>query len=428
MRHGRMRFGSPWLLLGLLLLVLVVLAYVYVGRRRNRYAVRFTNLDVLASVVESTSSWRRHVPLALFLLALTALLVGVARPNMMREVNQPVATVVLVIDTSGSMFAEDVRPTRLEAAQKVVRDFVLDLPERYRVGVVAFSGQAELVAPVTDDHAIAVESIDYLFPQRGTAIGDAIARAVQVGRAATATAPPGERAITIVLLSDGTQTEGLLGPLEGAQRARSFRIPVFTVALGTPEGVIVQNALGRDARHPRPARPDHAPPDRRRDEREVLRGRERRSPEGVLRAPGLTRQQDREAAGGDALLRRRRRRLPARGHARVGPRLPAAAVRRVLLAPALAARADRLQPRRRRDAGGRHHRHGDRHRDDGGGDRRVAGSRRVGRGHGRAGAALRRERPHDELRRRQRRGLRASCSTAAASSSRTTTSSRGRRA
>ena len=173
-----------------------MLAYVYVGRRRNRYAVRFTNLDVLASVVESTSSWRRHVPLALFLLALTALLVGVARPNMMREVNQPVATVILVIDTSGSMFAEDVRPTRLEAAQKVVRDFVLDLPERYRVGVVAFSGQAELVAPVTDDHAIAVESIDYLFPQRGTAIGDALARAVQVGRAATATAPPEERAIS----------------------------------------------------------------------------------------------------------------------------------------------------------------------------------------------------------------------------------------
>jgi Ca-activated chloride channel family protein len=159
-------------------------------------------------------------------------------------VNQPVATVILVIDTSGSMFAEDVRPTRLEAAQKVVRKFVLDLPERYRVGVVAFSGQPELVAPVTDDHAIAVESLDYLFPQRGTAIGDALGRAVEVGRAATVAAPPGERAITIVLLSDGTQTEGFLGPLEGARRARSFRIPVFTVALGTPEGVIERAGHG----------------------------------------------------------------------------------------------------------------------------------------------------------------------------------------
>ncbi len=116
-----MRFASPLLLLGLLLLAVVVAASVYVGRRRNRYAVVFTNLEVLAGVVESTRSWLRHVPLALVLLAMTALLVGVARPSMIRTVNQPVATVVLVIDTSGSMFAQDVEPTRLEAAQQVVR-------------------------------------------------------------------------------------------------------------------------------------------------------------------------------------------------------------------------------------------------------------------------------------------------------------------
>jgi len=239
-----MRFASPLLLLGLLLLAVVVAASVYVGRRRNRYAVVFTNLEVLAGVVESTRSWLRHVPLALVLLAMTALLVGVARPSMIRTVNQPVATVVLVIDTSGSMFAQDVEPTRLEAAQQVVKKFVLNLPERYRVGVVAFSGQAELVAPVSEEHEIAVEALSYLFPQRGTAIGDALGRAVQVGRAATATALPGERAITIVLLSDGTQTEGILGPLQGAQRAKSFGIPVFTVALGTPEGVIERTRWG----------------------------------------------------------------------------------------------------------------------------------------------------------------------------------------
>ena len=250
-----MRFASPLLLLGLLLLAAVVTAYLYVGRRRNRYAVSFTNLDVLASVVESTRSWRRHVPLALFLLALTALLIGVAQPSMMRTVNQPVSTVILVIDTSGSMFAEDVQPTRLEAAQDVVRDFVLDLPERYRVGVVAFSGHSELVAPVTDEHEIAVEALDYLFPQRGTAIGDALARAVDVGRTATAGAPPEERTITIVLLSDGTQTEGVLGPLQGAQRAKSFGIPVFTVALGTPEGVIERTRWGESQIIP-------VPPDR----------------------------------------------------------------------------------------------------------------------------------------------------------------------
>ncbi len=261
-----MKFGSPWLLLGLLLLVLVVLAYVYRGpaaqpvRRalhEPRRARERRRVDELVA---------RHVPLALFLLALTALLVGVARPNMMREVNQPVATVILVIDTSGSMFAEDVRPTRLEAAQKVVRDFVLDLPERYRVGVVAFSGQAELVAPVTDDHAIAVESIDYLFPQRGTAIGDALARAVQVGRAATATAPPDERAISDrpplrrhadrrAARAARRRTAGALVPDPGLHgRARHAR--------GRDRAI----ALGRAAHHPRAARPGHAPPDRRRHE------------------------------------------------------------------------------------------------------------------------------------------------------------------
>jgi Ca-activated chloride channel family protein len=239
-----MRFGSPWLLLGLLLLGAVLAAYVYAGRRKSQYAVAFTNLEVLASVLETTRSWRRHVPIALFLAALAALLMGVARPNMLRDVDRPVATVVLVIDVSGSMFAEDVKPTRLEAAQKVVHDFVERLPDSYRVGVVAFSQTAELVAPVSEEHEVATESLSYLFPQRGTAIGDAIARAVQVGRDATAAAPRDERAISIVLLSDGTQTEGVLGPLEGAARAKSFKIPVFTVALGTPQGVIVRERFG----------------------------------------------------------------------------------------------------------------------------------------------------------------------------------------
>ena len=199
---------------------------------------------MLAGVVESTRSWRRQLALALLLLALAALLVGVARPNMMRKVDQRVATIVLVIDTSGSMFAQDVKPTRLEAAQKVVQEFVADLPDTYRVGVVAFSGHAELVAPITDEHSVAIESLDYLLPQRPTAIGDAIARAVQVGRQATAAAPPDERAIAILLLSDGAQTEGTLQPLQGAARAKSFNIPVYTVALGTPQGVIERSRFG----------------------------------------------------------------------------------------------------------------------------------------------------------------------------------------
>ena len=226
------------------MLPLLVLLYRRLQRRPTKYAVRYTNLDVLAGVVESTRSWRRHAGLALFLLALAALLVGFARPNVNRLADREEATIVLVIDVSGSMQAEDVDPTRLEAAQKVVREFLKGLPERFQVGVVAFSETAEVVAPATEDRQLAIDAIDYLYPQRGTAIGDGIARGVEVARAADAGKAGTERPAAILLLSDGSQTEGVLLPLEGAARAKSFKIPVYTVALGTPEGVVEFNRFG----------------------------------------------------------------------------------------------------------------------------------------------------------------------------------------
>jgi Ca-activated chloride channel family protein len=237
-------FASPLLLLGLLLLPLLVLGYRLLQRRPSRYAVRYTNLDVLAAVVDSTRSWRRHAGLALFLLALAALLVGFARPSMDRLADREEATIVLVIDVSGSMQAEDVEPTRLEAAQEVVRDFMKGLPERFQVGVVAFSETAEVVAPASEDRQLAIDAIDYLYPQRGTAIGDGVARGVEVARAAEAGRAGRKRPAAILLLSDGAQTEGLLLPMEGAARARSFKIPVYTIALGTPEGVVEFTRLG----------------------------------------------------------------------------------------------------------------------------------------------------------------------------------------
>jgi Ca-activated chloride channel homolog len=237
-------FASPLLLLGLLLLPLLVVAYRRLQKRPTKYAVRYTNLDVLAGVAESTRSWRRHAGLALFLLALAALLVGFARPSVNRLADREEATIVLVIDVSGSMQAEDVDPTRLEAAQKVVREFLKGLPKRFQVGVVAFSETAEVAAPATEDRQLAIDAIDYLYPQRGTAIGDGIARGVEVARAADAGQRATERPAAILLLSDGSQTEGMLLPLEGAARAKSFGIPVYTIALGTPEGVVEFNRYG----------------------------------------------------------------------------------------------------------------------------------------------------------------------------------------
>jgi len=244
-----MSFGSPLLLLALLALPALAAAYVLLRRRPARYPVRYTNLDVLAAVAGGTTFWRRHAGALLFLLALAALLVGFARPQANRLTDREEATVVLVIDVSGSMMAKDVKPTRLEAAQASIRDFIGGLPPRFQVGLVAFSELAEVVAPATDDHAFVIDSLSYLYPQRGTAIGDGLGRAVQVVRAApnAAVAGPGRKAeppAAILLLSDGAQTVGELTPLQGAQRAKSYGIPVFTVALGTPEGEIELERFG----------------------------------------------------------------------------------------------------------------------------------------------------------------------------------------
>ena len=129
-----MSFEAPLLLLGLLALPALVAAYVLLRRRSARYPVRYTNLDVLASVAAGTGSWRRHAGAVLFLLAVAALLVGFARPQLNRLTDREEATVVLVVDVSGSMMAKDVKPTRLEAAQASIRRFIDGSPRASRWG------------------------------------------------------------------------------------------------------------------------------------------------------------------------------------------------------------------------------------------------------------------------------------------------------
>jgi len=244
-----MTFGHPLLLLTLLVVPLAVAAYVYVERRRRmRYALRFTNLDVLASVVPARD-WRRFAPLVLFLLALAALCFAVARPAHATLVPQDRATVILVVDVSRSMEASDVKPTRLRAAEAAIRTFLDRVPKRLRVGLIAFAGDPQVATPPTKDRAVVREALRTLqwFPSYGgTAIGDALAAAVQLGRqavsrsdgnlAAVRTATKTHGLVSILLLSDGKQTRGELQPLEGAQRAKTAGIPVYTIALGTPNG------------------------------------------------------------------------------------------------------------------------------------------------------------------------------------------------
>jgi Ca-activated chloride channel family protein len=254
-----MTFGHPLLLLTLLAIPAAVVAYkLAAARRRMVYAVRYTNVDLLASVVATGRPWRRWLMAGVFLLALATLCAALSRPHVHRLVVNENATVVLVLDVSGSMEAQDVKPTRLAAAQRALHTFLAKVPARLKVGLVLFAGEAEVATPPTTDHGLvaqAVDDADYFRGFGGTAIGDAIATAVQVGLrsagvsgssvtalsssrdlAAYVTAKPPRAASTLVsilFLSDGHQTRGILTPLAGADKARAAGIPVYTVALGT---------------------------------------------------------------------------------------------------------------------------------------------------------------------------------------------------
>ena len=174
-------FERPLLLLTLLALPAAAALYLLSERRRMRYAIRFTNLDVLAGVV-SGRAWRRYVPPALFLLALAALCVGVARPQTTTLVPRDRATVILVVDVSRSMEAKDVKPTRIGAAQAALRLFLDRVPKRLQVGLIAFAGEPAVATPPTTDHQLVRQALDTIrwYPAfGGTAIGDALAAAVR---------------------------------------------------------------------------------------------------------------------------------------------------------------------------------------------------------------------------------------------------------
>jgi Ca-activated chloride channel family protein len=243
-----MSFGHPLLLLTLLVVPAALALYLLAERRRMRYAIRYTNIDVLASVAGGRA-WRRGLPLALFLVALAALCVATARPHRTTLASKDRATVVLVIDVSGSMGAKDVKPTRLAAAEAAARTFLDKAPKRMKVGLIVFAGEPQLAAPPTTDRDLvrqAIGSIGEFSGFGGTAIGDALAMAVQVAEQSvnegTLTAAgretPTHGLASILFLSDGAQTRGDLLPAEGAQRAKAAGIPVYTVALGTPNGVL----------------------------------------------------------------------------------------------------------------------------------------------------------------------------------------------
>ena len=231
-----MSFESPWFLLALLLIPLAVLAYLAAQRRSQRYATRFTNLEVLAAVMPGTSVLRRHLPAALLLLATAALIFGLARPHRSVAVPREQATIMLVTDASASMDAVDVKPSRLAAAKESARSFTERVAEEIRLGLVTFDESATLVAPPTREHDTIRNGIDDISSGAGTATGDGLATALEAIRRDGA-GGRGKPPAAIVLLSDGKTTYGR-DPVEVAREAKRRGIPINTVALGTDEGVV----------------------------------------------------------------------------------------------------------------------------------------------------------------------------------------------
>jgi Ca-activated chloride channel family protein len=268
-----MSFESPWWLLALLVVPAALGLFLLLRRRGPRFVVPFPNVDVLAQVRCPRDSWRTAVALALGALSAVALVVAVARPHVTMRVPDEQATVILVVDTSRSMLAEDVRPSRLEAAKAAAQRFLERVPDRLRVAVVTFSGDAHVTALPTKDHERVRRSVAAIDPFAsfggGTAIGDALARAVEVGRQALAgegevaggraavTPADREGLVSILFLSDGRQNRGILPPLEGARLAREAAFPVYTVALGTRRGAgaggFGSGGFGGRSRAPDPA-------------------------------------------------------------------------------------------------------------------------------------------------------------------------------
>jgi Ca-activated chloride channel family protein len=238
-----MSFEWPLVLVALLVIPLVVVLYVLRERRRTAFATGFASPALLPNVIDRAPGRLRHVPLILLLLGLTAVVVGAARPHATVDVKREEATVVLAIDVSRSMKAKDVEPTRLDAARIAAKEFLRDVPEKFRVGVVSFATRAVVGVTPTADRTLVEDALDNLAPGEGTAIGDAVVLAAQLGRrqkAEDGTAPPR----SVLLISDGARDGGALAPQIAARRAKRLGVPIYTVLLGTPNGIVEETLTG----------------------------------------------------------------------------------------------------------------------------------------------------------------------------------------
>ncbi|MGA2613072.1 MAG: VWA domain-containing protein [Spirochaetia bacterium] len=249
----------------LLLVPVLVGAYVLAQRRRQKYALRYASLSLVKDALGKGPGIRRHIPAALFLAGLTVIIFALARPSATVDLPSEEGTVLLSMDVSGSMRATDIKPSRMEAVKEAARIFIQKRPRNVRIGIVAFSGTAELIQPPITDNDQLMAAVNRLHPERYTAIGSGLQAALdaifeKTDQATTDTPPPDPnnpltsapppdqepppvppgsyKSAVIVLMSDGQSNQGP-DPLDVADKAANLGVRVFTVGVGTKEGAVI---------------------------------------------------------------------------------------------------------------------------------------------------------------------------------------------
>ena len=248
-----MNFVDPAVLIALVAIPLLIGWYVRQQRRRTSAAAAFSAPALSASVTPHRPRWRRHIPMLAFALALAVLIVAAARPQRTIAVPVDTGSIMLANDTSGSMAATDVKPTRLAAAEKAANHFLAGVPASVRVGLIEFNTRVALLQSPTTDHALVSSALAQLRVTGGTAIGDAIRTALHTLASVPKEGgkrPPG----AILLLSDGASDVGS-DPITAAQQAAAAHIPIYTVELGTPGGTVTEKRGTKTVTVPVPPNP-----------------------------------------------------------------------------------------------------------------------------------------------------------------------------
>ena len=233
-----MSYAEPirlWFLLGVIALAAI---YILLQRRRQQYAVRFTNMALLDAVAPKKPGWRRHAAAFAFLIAIATLVIAFAKPTHDEKIPRERATVIVAIDTSLSMQANDITPTRIDAVKSAATSFVNQLPAKINLGIVSFDGNARLVVAPTTDRGKARTAIKNLELNEGTAIGEAIFTSIDAIKQTVTVDDSGQKIpARIVLMSDGKTTVGRSND-DAAAAAKKANIPVSTIAFGTDHGEI----------------------------------------------------------------------------------------------------------------------------------------------------------------------------------------------